>query len=212
MARHCTLVIMARGENHDERRTMMVGRYALLCACLFAVAPGALGSAVAATGYSDRVGDVKGGAGPDIVAVHLSNTATKVTFRVRFAKAPPLRASAPKGWADMLLIAIDVPPLGPRPLSPGGEWPGADFALGTHGPSPTGMMVRLGDKRSRLVSRFKIDRSGSTLTFSIPRRPLGSAASFTFLVAAARETENEATGGGTDFSPGNGTFRYVIAR
>jgi hypothetical protein len=113
----------------------------------------------------------------------------------------------------MLLIGIDVPPLGPRPIIPGGEWPGANFAVGTHGPSKTGLMVRLGQKipaESRLVARFTILTSGSTLTFSIPRRALGNPAWFTFSVAAAREMEEGATGGGVDSAPARGTFRYAL--
>jgi hypothetical protein len=98
----------------------------------------------AATSYSDRLGDVQGGAGPDLAAVTVANTKTMVTFRIRFSKAPPLRFSAAKGWVDMLLIGVDVPPIGPRPQIPGGPWLGANFALGTHGPSKTGLIVKLG--------------------------------------------------------------------
>jgi hypothetical protein len=167
------------------------------------------GVALAAKSYTDRVGDVKGGTGPDIASVKVSNTTTKVTFGVRFAKAPPLRVNRSKGWIDMLLIGVDVPPLGPRPTVPGGEWRGANFALGTHGPSKTGLLVRLGQGKSRQVARFRIVTRGSTLTFSIPRRALGSPAWFTFTVATARETEQE---GGLDFAPARGTFRYTLTR
>ena len=167
------------------------------------------GVAVGAHSYPDRVGDVKGGRGPDITSIAVSNTKTAVTFRVGFAKAPPLRLSTREGWVDMLLIGVDVPPLGPRPLSPGGPWPGVNFALGTHGPSKTGQLVRLGDATSRLGARFKIVTRGSTLTFSVPRSSLGSPAWFTFSVAAARELEKEA-GGGVDVAPDRGTFRYTL--
>ncbi|MGZ4389161.1 MAG: hypothetical protein ACXVZL_07255 [Gaiellaceae bacterium] len=61
------------------------------------------------------MGDVRGGAGPDITSVWVSHTSQAVTFRVRFAKAPPLGASARQRWVDMLLIGIDVPPRGPLP-------------------------------------------------------------------------------------------------
>ena len=169
-------------------------------------------SVSAANRYPDRVGDVKGGAGPDVASVKVSNTATKVTFRVRFAREPPLGVSTSKGWVDMLLIGVDIPPLGPRPLSPGGPWPGANFAFGTHGPSKTGLIVRLGagiPQESRQVAKFKIITTGSTLVFSIPRRPLGEAACFRFTVAAAREVQN-GSGGGLDLAPANGTFRYAF--
>ena len=171
------------------------------------------GAARAARSYADRVADVRGGAGPDIVSVTLSNTKTEVTFRVRFAAAPPLRMSRSEKWVDMLLIGIDVPPLGTRPRAPGGEWPGANFALGTHGPSDTGQLVKLGQgapAESRLVARFRIARHARALTFSIPRRALGNPAWFTFSVAAAREGERETIGGGFDVVPDRGTFRYTL--
>lgn len=171
------------------------------------------GVALGAHSYSDRMGDVRGGRGPDIASVAVSNTKTAVTFRVRFATAPPLRVSTHERWADMLLVGVDVPPLGPRPSIPGEPWPGANFALGTHGLSKTGRMVRLGEgvpARLRLVAGFKILTRGSTLTFSVPRRALGSPAWFTFTVAAARELETEATGGGVDVAPNRGTFRYEL--
>lgn len=172
------------------------------------------GVASAATSYPERVGDV-GRGGPDIASIRVSNTKATVAFRVRFARAPPLRVSTREGWVDMLLIGIDVPPLGPRPAIAGGPWPGANFALGTHGPSKTGSMVRLAQgvpAKPRLVARFKIVSSGPTLTFSIPRRALGDPAQFTFSVAAAREMENEAAGGGTDVAPARGTFLYRLTR
>ena len=191
---------------------MAFRRYALLGVSLFAVLFLTSGVAFGAKSYSDRVGDVKGGTGPDIASMTVSHTHTKVTFVVRFAKAPPLRVSERDGWVDMLLIGIDVPPLGLRPI-PGGDWRGANFALGTHGPSQTGLMVRLGQGipvESRQVARFKILTSGATLTFSIPRRALGNPAWFTFQVAAARELANEEQGGGADFAPARGTFRYSL--
>lgn len=191
---------------------MAVRRSTLFGVSLLAVLLLICGVAFAAQSYPDRVGDVKGGHGPDIASIAVSNTKTTVTFRVRFANPPPLRVSTREGWIDMLLIGVDVPPLGPQPSIPGGPWLGANFALGTHGPSTTGQMVRLGEGAagSRLVARFKIATSGSTLTFSIPRRALGSPAGFTFTVAAAREMEKEANGGGVDVAPARGTFRYIL--
>jgi hypothetical protein len=183
---------------------------ALLGATLLAALLATSGVASAAKGYPDRVGDVEGGPGPDIASVIVSNTKTKITFRVRFATAPPLRVGTSAGWIDMLLIGIDVPPLGPRPSSPGGEWLGANFALGTHGPSKTGVLVRLGQGESRRAARFAIRTGGSTLTFSVPRRALGNPAWFTFSVAAAREMPKEAAGGGVDVAPVRGTFRYAL--
>jgi hypothetical protein len=171
------------------------------------------GVATAAKTYPDRPGDVTGGSGPDIVSVRVSSTAASITFRVRFAHAPPLRVSARGGWVDMLLVGIDVPPLGPRPSAPGGEWPGADFALGTHGPSTTGRLVRLGDgmpPSAWQVATVRIATRGSTVTLSIPRRVLGSPGWFTFAAAAARERQR-ASGGGVDLVPGRGAYRYTLS-
>ena len=92
---------------------------------------------------------------------------------------------------------------------------GANFALGTHGPSKTGIVVKLGEgipQQSRRVAAFKIMTTGSILTFSIPRRALGNPGTFRFTVAAARELPDEAAGGGVDFAPAKGTFRYALAR
>lgn len=188
----------------------MLRRISLLGALLLPAA--FCGVALAATAYPDPIGDVQGGAGPDVVAVTISNTASHLTFHVRFAGGPPLRLNAREKWVDMLLIGIDVPPLGPPPSTPGGEWRGADFALGAHGPAGTGLLVRLGEKRSAAPLRFEIVTHGRTLSFSIPRRALGSPRWFRFNVAAAREGESRARDGGFDVAPGHGTFRYRLSQ
>ena len=187
-------------------------RYAALCASFLAAFVLLCGIAYAAKGYPDRAGDVAGESGPDLVSIGLSNTKASITFRVRFANAPPLRVSARQKWVDMLLIGIDVPPVGPRPVTPGGEWPGANFALGTHGPSKTGQLVRLGNgitRSSRQVGTFRVVTRGATVTFSIPRRLLGSPRWFMFTVATARERD-ATSGGGIDLAPARGTFRYAL--
>ena len=96
-------------------------------------------TAVAATIFRDAAGDVKGGAGPDLTSLSVSHTATAVTFRLRFAQAPPLGVSA-EGWVDMLLVGIDTPP---RSLSrtPRG-WYGLDYYAGLHGAEQTAVLVR----------------------------------------------------------------------
>ena len=177
------------------------------------------GIALAAKSYPDRPGDVTGGSGPDMRSITISNTATTIGSlpnRARFAKARE-RCTAcqhsQERWIDMLLIAIDRaaarPTAGHTRRRVG---LGANFALGTHGPAKTGQLVRLGNDAStgsRRVATFKIVTRGSTLTFSITRRALGSPSWFTFNVAAARERQ-ESTGGGIDLAPARGTFRYAL--
>jgi hypothetical protein len=178
----------------------------LAAAFLFLIA----GTALAAKTYPDRRGDVHGGAGPDISSVFISNTASLITFEVRFVSSPPLRANAAQKWVDMLLVGLDVPPLGPPPTTPGGEWPGVNYAAGLHGPSKSGQLVRLQKGRSTVVSRFRVVTTKRTVKFSISRRALGGPAWFAFSVAAARETETATTGGGFDVLPQRGTSRYVL--
>jgi hypothetical protein len=191
--------------------TMMPRRIALLSALLLLLPAAICGAAEAAQTYTDPIGDVKGGAGPDVAAVTVSNTASTLTFRVRFASTPPLRLSAREKWVDMLLIGIDVPPPGPPPSIPGGEWLGANFALGAHGPSTTGLLVRLGKKHSAPPVRFKVVARGRTLSLSVPCRALGGPGWFTFNVAAAREGENQASDGGFDVAPEHRTFLYRLS-
>lgn len=192
---------------------MPIRRWALLGAAGLLVVLVLAGVALAAKTYPDRIGDAR--LSPDLDAVTLSNTKTKVTFRVSFTKAPPLGVSRGEGWIEMLLIGIDVPPLSRPPLVPGGDW-ASDFALGTHGPSKTGVLVRLPKRTGeelRRVARFGIVTRGSTLTFSVPRRALGDPAWFAFTVAAAREWSDEAAepaGARADFAPAHGTFRYRL--
>jgi len=200
--------MLRRVSAEDVHSRMDLRRVPLLAALLLVASFAICGSALAATVYRDRAGDAKGA--PDVTWIRLSNTASAITFRVRFASAPPLRLDRREGWVDMLLIGIDVPPLGPRPRAPGGEWPGADFALGTHGPSRVGQLVQLAKKRAAPVTTFTIEAGGRTLNFSIPRRALGSPRWFTFSLAAAREGTAEKSGG-VDVVPQRGTYRYRLA-
>lgn len=182
----------------------------LVVAVLFLVC----GTALAAKTYRDPARDAK--LSPDMTSVTLSNTATKVVFRVSFTKAPPLRLSRSKGWVDMLLFGIDVPPLGPKPI-PDVEWRGVDFVGGFHGPERVGVLMRAGEGSGdeNLVARFKVFTKGATLTFSIPRRALGDPKWFTFHIATAREWSNEAAepaGAKADYAPNRGSFRYRFSK
>jgi len=181
---------------------------AVVCSAAF-VLPSA--AALGGRTYADPRGDAS--PGPDIRTVAVSTQRAEVTFRIRFTARSPLRVGRPDGWVDMLLVGIDVPPLG-RPPIPGREWRGANFAAGVHGPARTGLLVRL-DKGSSgvVVARFAVLTRGQTVTFSLPRRALGNPPWFAFQIAAAREWNDDraAPSGATpDFAPSRGTFRYDL--
>jgi hypothetical protein len=177
-----------------------------LAAVLLAALAAGCGGGAGAKAFDDRVGEVEAGTGPDLAEVTVSDTDTEVTFAVRFADAPPLRIDEDDGWVDMLLIGIDVPPLGPEPDGPGGEWRGADYAFGTHGPAESAMLVRMGGGK---LADLDVTTSGSTMTLSVPRSALGDPDWFTFTVAAGREGAEEGEGDG-DFVPASGTLRYTL--
>jgi hypothetical protein len=181
----------------------------------------------AATGpatFQDPVGDVAGGAGPDIVSVTVANTSADVTFGIRFAEAPPLRTSPSEGWIDMALVGIDVPPYGPPP-GPIGGWAGVDYVAGLHGAQPDILFQRMegptegADQPTGTASatpdapdqavRLDATVDGPTLRFAIPRRLLGDPPSFAFSVAAGRE--GETGGGGSDNAPSIGNYQYGVA-
>jgi hypothetical protein len=194
---------------------MSLRPYALLGVAVLAALSLVCGVALAAKSYPDRTGDVQGGLGPDLVSVTVASSKTRVTFGVRFTSASPFGFSESEEWIDMLIIGIDTPPLGRQPV-PGQDWRDADFVLATHGGMSTGVMQRVmqnGRRPPRQVATFKVVTRGSTLTFSIPRSALGkNAAWFAFYVAAGRETMQEGHGGGADYAPARGSFRYAVTR
>lgn len=158
--------------------------------------------------------DVRGdaGTGPDVTAVSVSSTRGAVTFRIRFAVAPPLRVSTSGGWADMLLVGIDTPPFRAT-VRPGREWRGIDYALGTHGPAATGMVVRLGNADGALndlVARIPVTTRGTELTMVVPRTAFGPTRQLAYTVVAAREGA-PGEEGTPDLVPERGTVRVVLA-
>jgi hypothetical protein len=169
-------------------------------------------TALAATAFPDPVGDVKGGAGPDLTSIVVSHTAATVTFRFRFACAPPLGLNTREGWVDMLLVGIDVPP---RSLKRGAHgWSGLDYYAGLHGREKTAMVVKPSpttpSQPSWVLARPKVTVSGRTLSFSIRRNALRNPVWIEFVVAAGRETSDQATGGGGDEAPSRGSFHYRL--
>jgi hypothetical protein len=172
-----------------------------------------IATAFAATAFPDPVGDVQGGAGPDITSIAVSHTASTVTFRFRFANAPPLGVNARKRWVDLLLIGIDVPP---RSLKRGPHgWAGLDYYAGLHGSDKTAMVVKTsptGPSRHSVLAHPTVTVSGHTLSFSLGRAKLGNPGWIEFVVAAGREMSNQADGGGSDEAPNRGIFHYRLGR
>lgn len=162
-------------------------------------------AAFAGVSFPDPVGDVKGGAGPDLTSISVSHTSSAVRFRLTFAKAPPLGVSVRQGWVDMLVIGIGVPPRGPR----------ADYVVGLHGTERTAMLVRQPATKpgpGKVVGRPEVAVAGRTLSLSVSRGKLGDPAWIEFSVAAGRELVDRATGGGGDLAPDNGAFHYQLRR
>ena len=185
-----------------------------IAAVLLALALGAsTAAALGGVSFPDPVGDVKGGAGPDLVSISVSHTSSAVTFRLRFATAPPLGVSVRERWVDMLLVGIDVPPRGLK-RGPYG-WLGADYYAGLHGMEKTAILVRAPTAKSgqgRVLARTKAVVAGRTLSFSVSRAKLGDPDWFEFVVAAGREMSDQSIGGGADEAPARGAFHYQLRR
>ena len=145
-------------------------------------------------------------AGPDIRSVAVSDDATDVRFRVRFASPPPLKSNATEGWTDVLLIGIDVPPIGPAPKP--NEWRGVDYVLGMHGDQAE-MRFRSMKASGPQLTRLPVTVTGPVIEFAVARTQLGNPARLTFNVAAGREG-GPATNAG-DMLPATGTFTYTLS-
>ena len=202
-----------RSRSCSDYRTKPDMRTATLICCTtiatLVVAGCGSGGGLART-LEDSEGDIgAAAAGPDIVAVTVEREADTITFRVRFAAAPPLEVGDQEGWVDMLLVGVDVPPPGPPPAEPGGEWSGADYALGSHGWSASGMLVKLSTSASKKWADVPITIEGATLSVSVPCRALGDPERFALSIAAAREwneTGDQPAGVKPDIAPDTGTW------
>lgn len=161
--------------------------------------------------YRDGVGDVPAGT-PDLAEVRISNDAEQVHLVVRFASAPPLRTSPSGRWTDMLLMGIDVPPIGPGPTPSG--WTGLDYALGMHGVDvrarfrPMENATTPGTRPD--VRTLESHVRGREIALDLPIAWIGKPAFFDFNVAVGREGEDEASSAGGDQIPGRGTARYTL--
>lgn len=169
----------------------------------------------AARTYRDPTGDVTPGQ-PDITAIRIASDERTIHIDFRFASAPPLSASADGQWTDMLLMGIDVPPIG-APPTPGG-WAGLDYALGMHGVDDRAVFRAMqagfgqdgggGGSPSLPTLRSKV--SGREIRIELPRALIGDPEYFRFQVAAGREGGDESATG--DLVPRAGTLRFTPAR
>ena len=175
----------------------------------------AAGTASTGRTYRDAAGDVPAGT-PDLTSVSISNDASTVRVRFRFANAPPLSTSPSGEWTDMLLMGIDVPPIGPGPTPSG--WTGLDYALGMHGVDDRAvfrsMQPGLGaDGGTGMAPGLRTLRSrtqGREVTIALPVALLGNPKYFDFTVAVGREGGDEASSAGGDMIPARGTARYRL--
>jgi hypothetical protein len=201
------------------RITVLAFCTTLVVAALVAAGCGSSGGGRVERSLEDPAGDVTAATGPDVVAVTVERDDETITFRVRFAAAQALKVSEEEGWIDMLLIGIDVPPLGPPPATPGGEWRGADYALGTHGPSGRGTLVRLtasaseDEAASEKRADIPIETDGATLSLPVPRDELGDPGTLALSIAAAREwteAKDEPAGVTLDIVPDTGVWTVEL--
>jgi hypothetical protein len=160
--------------------------------------------------YRAAPGDTPGGQ-THVTQVRISNDADSVRLVFRFSSAPPLRNSVSEGWTDMLLMGIDVPPIGPGPTPNG--WTGLDYALGMHGVDARARFRAMegattpGTRPDTRTLQSQVD--GRQIAVTLPRAWIGNPAFFEFNVVAAREGADESSGGGNQI-PAQGTARYTL--
>jgi hypothetical protein len=164
---------------------------ALLAAALIVVPVAVSDSSV---WYRDAAGDVTGGPGPDIRFVRGTDRAGRISFRVAFAKAPPLAVSAKQGFTDMVIVTVwTTGKTGPRE---------PHYWLGVHGADLKRVsLVNALTKSSVRLGPAVVSRKTVILTFDASR--IGDPRAIRFSVAAGREM-NEGAGGGGDLAPDNG--------
>ncbi len=175
-------------------------------------APATTAGTTGARTYRGTEGNVPAGT-PDLTAVRISDDFTTVHLVFRFGSAPPLRTSTSGGWTDMLLMGIDVPPIGPGPTPSG--WTGLDYALGMHGVDDRAVFramspvpgVDAPPQRETLRSTV----SGREIRIDLPRRLIGNPTYFAFNVAVGREGGAETSSAGGDSIPATGTARYTLS-
>jgi hypothetical protein len=150
--------------------------------------------------YHDRVGDVRGGPGPDIATVSGWERDGRVSFRVTFTRTPPLAFSTTQRFTDMLLVSIWT----------SGNTKQPRYWLGVHGVDLK--RVGLVDAVTRKIAWLgPAVVSGKSVTLSVDARRIGKPRTIRFSVAAGRErSEGTGTRGGGDYAPDKGTLAMSL--
>lgn len=177
----------------------MGGRLTMAVVVAVTLVFGFVAAAAAGERHIDRVGDVTGGAGPDIAAVEVARSGRLIRFRVEFAKAAPFTFSARQGFTDMLLVSISVHGKRDPKL--------CDYFLGVHAatlPRVT-LFRRSGGPRVDVGAAVVAGRS---VTLSLDSRRIGTPGRVMFAVTAGREF-NKGTGGGGDSAPDHGSYTFT---
>ena len=160
--------------------------------------------------YRDASGDVAAGL-PDLIAVTIASDATTVSMRFTFRSAPPLRTDLAGKWTDMLLMGLDVPPIGPGPGT--GDWMGVDYAFGVHAIEGQARLRAMGASMGGAApgppTTIPTRWSGRSISIDLQRSLIGDPPYFEFVAAVGREGSDESGDG--DALPAKGTLRYTLA-
>ncbi len=161
---------------------------------------------LAAERFADPVGDVEGGAAPDITAVTVSHEAGRsVTFSVEFVEAPPLSWSDAEGYTDMLMILLDTD-------GPPASIEGAEYVVGVHAVTIDRGEFRSLRQGSGVSSQETVDVAvaGRTVSLSVPLSAIGNPVELSFWVGVGREAVQDGAGGGSDSFPASGMQPYSV--
>jgi hypothetical protein len=177
-----------------------------------ALAAGALAAfattgALASERFVDPVGDVEGGAAPDITSIAVSHEGGRsVTFRVEFDQSPPLSWSEADGYTDTLMILLDT---GDVAASIGD----AEYVIGVHAVTiDRGEFGSLREGSAAApVTKVDVAVVERTVSLSVPLRAIGDPAELRFWVGVGREASQGAAGGGaSDSFPASGMQLYAL--
>ena len=144
--------------------------------------------------YEDPAGDVPGGAGPDIVAVTVSQPeGPLVSLSVELASEPPLGYDLESWTTDMIWIGLDTQPV--TDIEQGSE-----YVIGVHGAdlqeaAETGAHLydSSGDGSALFWRVVDVAVDGPTVTLTVDRKLIGDPDVMSFFVATIIEGEEEAS-------------------